>query len=448
MAPALRKVIFHILGVVFFATGATAAPPAARPWWSLDYDPHLATLGVRPDWTKLDAYQGTISKDSFVRLLRDIYSSSAGGWEQWIRVGDDGADLVMETANPAKIYRLQFSSADVSPLHRPWRSPGQLGVPRDPTKPLAGMKIAIDPGHIGGAWGRMEERFFQIGKAAPVLEGNMTLLVATRLQARLRQAGAEVVVVRPSPEPVSSLRPRGLTDYTKALLKEAGLAEPPDLTVDRTRNHIFAVNAEIRARAALVNNLVKPDLALCLHFNAEPWGKEDRPTFSKKNHLHAIVDGCVLPDEWANDDERFETILRLLQRSHEVEHGLAAMTAASLASVTKLPPYEYPGLNARATSASTYVWARNLLATRLYQCPVVFLEPHVMNNNLTSARSQAGAYEGTKRFGGLARSNIFDEYAEAAASAVIGWYAANRKPAELPPGPDRSDQKIPAPKTP
>jgi len=47
------------------------------------------------------------------------------------------------------------------------------------------------------------------------------------------------------------------------------------------------------------------------------------------------------------------------------------------------------------------VYARNLLATRLYRCPVVYCEPYVMNSNDVFARIQAGDYEGMRNINGV-----------------------------------------------
>ena len=74
-------------------------------------------------------------------------------------------------------------------------------------KPLAGLRIAIDPGHIGGKWAKMEERWFQIGKGKPVTEGDMTLRVAKLLEDRLKKLGAEVRLTRTGTSPLTKTRP-------------------------------------------------------------------------------------------------------------------------------------------------------------------------------------------------------------------------------------------------
>ena len=45
---------------------------------------------------------------------------------------------------------------------------------------------------------------------------------------------------------------------------------------------------------------------------------------------------------------------------------------------------------------SGYVYARNLLATRVFRCPVIYFEPYVMNSTEGFARIEAGDYEGTR----------------------------------------------------
>ena len=48
-----------------------------------------------------------------------------------------------------------------------------------------------------------------------------------------------------------------------------------------------------------------------------------------------------------------------------------------MARETGLPAYEYPTHEyATHIGSSGYVYARNLLATRLYRCPVVYCEPY------------------------------------------------------------------------
>ena len=185
---------------------------------------------------------------------------------------------------------------------------------------------------------------------------------------------------------------------------------------------LFYRYSEIRRRAALVNTTLHRDLVLCLHFNAEGWGDPNRPTLTDKNHLHLLVNGAYLQDELELDDERFEMIRRLLSRAYDEELPLADTIAGTMARETGLPPYEYPTTNnATKVGTSGYVYARNLLATRLYRCPVVYCEPYVMNSNDAFARIQAGDYDGIRSVNGVDRKSIFREYADSVVDGLAEY---------------------------
>ena len=85
----------------------------------------------------------------------------------------------------------------------------------------------------------------------------------------------------------------------------------------------FTAASEIRQRARLVNSQLRPDLVLCLHFNAEAWGDERNPELIDRNHLHLLVNGSYLPPELESDDDRFEMLQRLLSRAYEEEVKIA-----------------------------------------------------------------------------------------------------------------------------
>jgi hypothetical protein len=135
-----------------------------------------------------------------------------------------------------------------------------------------------------------------------------------------------------------------------------------------------------------------------------------------------------LQDELDLDDERFEMIRRLLSRAHDEELPIADAVAASMAKATDLPAYQYPTtLTTTKVGSSGYVYARNLLATRIYRCPVVYCEPYVMNSKDDYVRIEAGDYEGTKEINGVERKSIFREYADSVAEGLADYYREARK---------------------
>jgi hypothetical protein len=392
-----------------------------------------------PAWKTLAKYQKTITHDEFERLLRGVYCSHGIG-DELIRIEPEFACILMDR-DAQTWFTLRFAKNERTrrPDAPPWRTAASLPRPKREKKILSGLKIALDPGHIGGAWAKMEERWFKVGDAPPVEEGEMTLHVAQMLAPKLRELGARVSFVRDKTEPVTPLRPDDLKEVAREVLRTSGVENPrddfagpddplKDQTVRWQSEILFYRNSEIRQRARLVNSKLKPDLVLCLHFNAEAWGDEQNPTLSDENHLHLLVNGAYVPAELQSDDVRFEMLRRLLSRAYDEELKIADTAAAVMAKKTQLPPYEYTHPdNVTKVGTSGYVYARNLVATRLYQCPVVYFEPYVMNSREVFARIQAGDYDGTRPINGVERPSIFREYVDSVVEGLVEYYRAARR---------------------
>jgi N-acetylmuramoyl-L-alanine amidase len=391
----------------------------------------LTPLGSPPDWDQLQKFQRTITHDQFIHLLDDVYAVG-GTAQKWIKVQPDYVEI--QTSGKRRL-KLNFAKDAGRKIPRYWHDPKTL--PRNSDQPLAGLTIALDPGHLGGSWAKMEERWFQIGSAEPVKEGDLTLQTAKFLAPRLQELGAKVVFVHAKPGPITSLRPEDLHRQARASLKSRGVhpilqtyhgpADPEkehSLTWEAER--LFYRVAEIHERAHRVNHTLKPDLTLCLHFNAEPWGDPANPTLTDIDHLHLIVNGAYAEAELAYADVRYQMLLKLLSQSFGEELNVAESIAHSLSETTKLPAYHYNGDNARLVGTSGYVWARNLLANRLYHCPVAYVECYVMNSRDFFERFQAGEYDGEREFNGVMHKNIYAEYADGVAQGLADYFRGIR----------------------
>src|SRR5438094_575256 len=289
---------------------------------------NLGVLGSKPKWGVLEHYQETITKDEFSQLIQNVYCTH-GIAPDLIEINTDTA-RILTSREPQKFFTVRFAKNDTSrnPVPRLWH-PARSWSHAKADKPLSGLRIALDPGHLGGKWAKMEERWFQVGNTQPVQEGDLALKVARVLAPRLRELGAKVFFVRNSNEPITAKRP--------------------------------------------------------------------------------------------------EMTRRLLSRAYDEELPLADTIAAAMAHETQLPPYEYPTTNSTTkVGTSGYVIARNLLATRLYRCPVVYCEPYVMNSKDAFARIQAGDYDGTRNINGSERKSIFREYANSVADGLVEYYSKAR----------------------
>ena len=420
-----------ILRVVLLATCLSIFPITGK---AAD---NLGILGARPRWGVLESYQETITHDEFAHLIYDVYCTH-GFAPDLIEVNTDTA-RILTNRESHNFFTLRFAKDDTSrnPVPRLWH-PAKSLPPAKGHKPLSGLRIALDPGHLGGEWAKMEERWFQVDSTQPVQEGDLTLKVARLLAPRLRELGAKVFFVRNSNEPVTAKRPDDFRDLARKVLIRNGVPQPradvldpndpeKEQTVRWQSEILFYRYSEIRRRATLVNFKLHPDLVLCLHFNAEGWGDPNNPTLIDINHLHLLVNGSYLQQELEFDDERFEMIRRLLSRAYDEELPLADTVAGAMARETQLPAYQYPTTNSTTkVGTSGYVYARNLLATRIYRCPVVYCEPYVMNSNDAFARIQAGDYEGMRNVNGMERKSIFREYADSVANGLAEYYSKAR----------------------
>lgn len=412
-------------------------PPPAAP--DLDRFAKVSPLGKVPDWSSLSAFAGTLTKEEFEKAWREIYSPETG-LPPPFQVAADGLRIPTGDAlEPELKLAFKGQSATASPKPaQSWRRAADL-PPLQGRPPLSDLHIALDPGHIGGQWAQMEERFLSFSPGESIREGDMSLLTAQVLSERLRALGAVVTLVRDKQEPVTELRPDDFDRLARETLKQYGVLTPAAsyeglkgdakiTTVQWQTEKLFYRVSEIHARADKVNRHIKPDIVLCLHFNAESWGSADAPQFSPQNHLHVLVNGCYAPVELEQQDVRYEMFSRLFSRVHEEEIPLATAVAEGMARATRLPAYIYTTPNARKAGANPYVYARNLLANRLYHCPVVYLEPFVMNHEETYRRLLVGHFVGRTLIGGRLQPSAIEDYVRGVVQGLVSYYQSQRRP--------------------
>lgn len=377
----------------------------------------LSALGQAPDWSELEAYQRSITRSDFEHLLSTVFCAR-NGWKHWIAIDEDKATIVTHRDT----YEIQFAPINRSlPEARYWRFAHELG-PAPVGRPLHGLHVALDPGHLGGRWAKMEARWLSVDGKPPICEGDMTLFVAELMMQRLESLGAHVSLVRRDTEPLTDLRPEDLMDQARE-------AHPDDeAAAMRLAERWFYRTAEIQARALKVNQDIKPDLVLALHFNAEFWGDPSAPQLMDHSHVHMLVHGGYGDDELALEDQRQAMLLKLLSRGHPEEVGIAKSIMDVFTEVTGLPAFQYPEQNRYVcdVAESDGVWARNLLANRLYDCPVVYLEPYLMNSKRDYPRMLAGDYVGLREVDGRQQISIFREYAESAVAGLVRFYGSQR----------------------
>lgn len=392
-----------------------------------------------PEWTQLAQWDNAMTQEDFVAAWATFYTDGKPFPPPWQVTPER-----LEVATGGQLTTTQFVQfrKETEPSTTPkrwWRRPEEL-PPLNEAPPLTDVHIALDPGHLGGGYSVMEERHLTFNPANPqevVKEGDLTLLTAKVLKPMLEAAGARVSLVREHLEASTPQRPQDFRSTALTLLAEGGIMNPVEhyaglprdakaITLQWQTEKLFYRVAEIRARADKVNLQMKPDIVVCLHLNAEDWGDAEQPQYSPLNHLHILINGCYSAPELQLADVRFEALNRLFSRTHEVELPLAETVARAMADRTKLAPYVYTTSNARNVGSTPYVYARNLLANRLYLCPTIYLEPYVMNHQDTYRRLLRGHYKGRTLADGRLQTSIIEDYARSVADGLVEFYSKRR----------------------
>ncbi len=379
----------------------------------------------RVEWRVLDVHQGRVTLEAFRQRL-GVFSPRGEIYQYLQFEGDNRVRVFEDVELTVPLWEYEFSAPEMDRKEsvKPEQVKDLLGV--TPDKPLTGARIAIDPGHIGGEWANVEERYFRIGRYPPVQEGNMTQITANYLRDRLVAAGAEVFMVKESYEPATRYRPE---DFVLEATEFVGRS-PATFTEKRAgrlqlwyQEFIFYRIAEIYARARLLAEF-RPDYTLCIHYNAAPWGRRG-PSLFRVKKLVAFVHGSYTPDELESPTQKFDFFRKVFENPSPVEFEIADVITREMERVWQMPPEDYESwLASDRVNDNPYIWSRNVLANRAFPGPVIFLEGPYMNDRDTFYWIQEGDYEGERDIRGVMRPSLFRQFADITADALVAHYRA------------------------
>jgi hypothetical protein len=409
---------------------------------------HLSPLAPKPDWSSLEPYQKTLTRGEFSRLVNGVYSIDGAFWK-YCDINDERVAIYSDPQKGHALFTLEFAPSESTcappPYH--YKTHAESG---DPGKPLKGIKIALDPGHIGGDWAKLEARWFQIGDDPPVEEAKLNMITCDRLAERLEADGATIIWAKHGYDPVTDLRPDDLhreaiaalalrnppnhSGYTPSFLfglelphfsHHSNRAEVTGNRIDEEAALLFYRVAEIRARGDVVNRQ-HPDLTICVHYNADDWGDPNHPTLTEHSRLVIFTNGAYEQSELAYDDYKFDMLRKLLDRTAVQEERGCALVGQSMLDTLKYPPEDYPGTYfAHHLTDVPSVYARDLLANRIYHGPVIYCEGPYMNARDAYYRIIAGDYLGLRAIRGESVPSIYRQYAEAVEKGVLEYFGAH-----------------------
>jgi len=355
----------------------------------------------------------------------------------------EASDLITELTTRYAPYANWQSKVDVDALaqlteSRYWRTAEEIASQRgDGELPLAGLHLALDPGHIGGQWAASEARQFRIAENDfDIREGELSLAVARLVRAKLVVLGAKVTLLR---EATVLVNPKGPEDYLELAIEH--VPKPTETSPSAFSAYCRAIQAravqlsivrgDLMERARLVNQEIQPDALVSVHLNAAAWptNKSDSSASGTaklrlvdRNNVHVLIFGCLSDGELQVPDQLAQLAVKLTNGSGTEERLLGGSLAKALAEATGLPAARYDGDNAiLLNSDDPYLFARNLLILRLAECPTVLLEPYVVNSVGAYAQLQSAL---ANRAAGraLAKDDILLQYADAVVAGVRACY--------------------------
>lgn len=248
---------------------------------------------------------------------------------------------------------------------------------------LKGAKIAIDPGHFGGEYARLEQRFIQFTyydeerqpHQIQFDEGTLAFLIALQLKKRLEQQGSEVLLTR------EGIGKGALEEDFFTWLRK----HPASIGQKRSLSQIFRSEynlIDLRARAAKINAF-SPDVTVVIHLNAHGSGKGEAVT-SPKNYDIVFLPGSFSKGELRDQDSRIEFLRLIVTQDLEESERLCNRVLQAFTCHLEVPPVSDDDnisyLNSVCLKRNEGIYARNLCLTRLVHGPICYGESLIQNH--------------------------------------------------------------------
>ncbi|MEE8410792.1 MAG: hypothetical protein V3T05_14425 [Myxococcota bacterium] len=304
-------------------------------------------------------------------------------------------------------------------------------------RPLAGLRVVVDPGHFGGRWSEVESRHVQLDDGPPIREGTLTWGVGRLLADRLRAAGAEVEVTR-GPPPGSGF-PSDLNRRfdpsleARFVLAEHLLDSPANRWFRSYPSILAKLGLELRQRGIVEEGLYplysrfdlrrrsavaassKAEVTVSLHFNMSGVPAD--------NWLIAFIPGNVMPRELDTVSQRYYALRRAVDGTlpdtidlgKEVMRSMHARLDVDIVDYVEHPRAPWP--KKRVVDADLGVYARNLAILRRTPGPVVLVEGPCLNFSAEYERMQRGGL----MIDGIEYPRRIEGYANAVFDALRRW---------------------------
>ncbi len=342
-------------------------------------------------------------------------------------------------------------------------------------KPLQGLRVALDPGHVGGSMDYaqfMEEKYVRIMPDAEngyteeigFCEGNLALGTALVLADNLRALGAEVMLTRQ----VEGLNAFGMNfeqwldheveRHEKWLADHGQLVDAPGRDIWRLRcaganyvrdfhieekdadfwrikaslaqiHRIAFLKAEFVQRAKLINDF-HPHLTFIIHYNVGANNSSAQDGYRKAipdNYCMAFIPGAFMAGELKEPGDRLAFAAKLLTDDLASSQRLSAAVVHAHETRLRVPVMEWDDRltylkNASLRTPERGVFSRNLQLTRLINGTLCFGESLCQDNFIEA--KQLNAKDFTPPGMTTPVPNRVREVADTYQAGLIAWLQA------------------------
>jgi N-acetylmuramoyl-L-alanine amidase len=243
---------------------------------------------------------------------------------------------------------------------------------------LKGVKVAIDPGHFGGAFAELEERFIHVPEESiRFCEGDLTYLTALELKRLLEEEGAIVFMTR-----------EGFGQGALQVDFFNWLEMRPDLQGTLPLSKVFRSyynNLDLIERAEKINAF-SPDITVIIHYNAHSTALEklQNSYLTETNFNLAFIPGAFCKGELKSLDARYEFIRLLVTDQIEESLILSEFITAQFVKQLGVPLIAEWEKTSYTDSVCLMqkpgIYCRNLALTRRVHSPLCYGETLIQNN--------------------------------------------------------------------
>lgn len=254
--------------------------------------------------------------------------------------------------------------------------------------PLRGLRVAIDPGHMGESpWDKMTGKYVYDGKGNYLSEGIMALQVSLLLKQELEALGAQVVLTRSTPAPSTqipyndfALEPYILNEiresthqpwFQQLLGTGTGVnlfkafdnsSQIKKMFSQNSKSTYYTLREDLWARADIINEF-KPDITLIVHFDILPSDGDGHGLNAKApNQTKVFIAGGFQNGELASRRTRKQFAKKLLDQKQWDESIL--LSKHVLNEFNRQMGLTFPKSSAGGTYVAPGIFSRNLGLTR------------------------------------------------------------------------------------